>query len=142
MSYFTSQAISAAAFSPANLSVSARTVSAGTTVQLVNLTASAPFQSIPVMGILYNAPLSAPIALSAFSAIASTTFSAFGTVFALNNAFNNQTVAMLRTDGGTIEFTALSSAATVSLSTLSASSNVAFNDSWPDLQRKVKLCMQ
>lgn len=140
MSYFTFQAISANATVPANLSVSARTVSADI-VQLVNLTATAPFQGIPVMGILYNTPLSAPTTLSAFSAIASTTFSAFGTVFQLNNTFNNQTVAMLRTDGGTVEFTALSSGSTVALSALSSAANVAYNDSWPDLQRKVALCM-
>jgi len=141
MSYFTFQAISAGATSPANLSVSARTMSAGV-VQLANLTACAPFQGIPVMGILYNTPLSAPTTLSAFSAIASTTFSAFGTVFQLNNTFNNQTVAMLRTDGGTVEFTALSSGSTVALSALSSAANVSYNDSWPDLQRRVLLCQQ
>ena len=138
MSYFNFQAISATATVPANLSVSARTVSAGL-VQLVNLTTTAPFQGVPVYGVLYNEPLSAPTTLTAFSALASTTFSAFGTTFQLNNAFNNQTVALLRTDGGTVEFTALTSGSTVALASLTAAS-VAYNDSWPDLQRKVLLC--
>lgn len=133
MSYFTYQAISGAAFSPAVLGVSARTVSGSNT--LVNLTAAAPFQGKQVVGILYNTPLSAVSTLT-------TTYSAFGTTFALNRAFNNQTVALLLNDGGTVEFTALSSASTVSLSTLSSAGNIAYNDSWPELQRKVRLCMQ
>jgi hypothetical protein len=133
MSYFTNQAISGTAFSPAVLGVSARTVSGSNT--LVNLTAAAPFQGKQVVGILYNAPLSAVSTLT-------TTYSAFGTTFALNRAFNNQVVALLLGDNGTVEFTALSSASTVSLSTLSSASNIAYNDSWPELQRKVDLCMQ
>jgi hypothetical protein len=133
MSYFSQQAISGTAFSPAVLRVSARTVS-GSNV-LVNLTAAAPFQSRQVVGVLYNAPLSAVSTLT-------TIYSAFGTTFELNRAFNNQTVALLLRDNGTVEFTALSSATTVSLSTLSSASTIAYNDSWPELQRKVDLCMQ
>lgn len=135
MSYFTYQAISGTAFSPAVLGVSARTTTvdiSGKTVTLANLTAANTFQGQQVVGVLYNTPLCAVSA-------ATTIFSAFGTTFELNNGFNNQVVALLLKNGGTVQFTALTSASTVALSTLSSSSNIDYSSSWPDIQRKCEL---
>jgi hypothetical protein len=131
MALFTTQAIPQSATTPINLSVSSRVASGANT--LANFTAiggSARFGS-NVIGVLVNAPLSVVVA-------GTTSFSAFGATFTLNNAYNNQTVALLLANGGTIKFTALSSGTTVALSALSAG-NITFLDSWPDLQRKFEL---
>ena len=139
MNSFTYQAISGNAFSPPIGSVSARTLSAGL-VELVNLTACGTFLGTGVVGILYNAPLSTTTELSSFSSIPSTVFSAHnGSVFRVNNAFNNQSMAILLADGGSVPFTALSSASTVVLSALSAASNVSFDTSYPETSRKAHL---
>lgn len=131
MPYYNFQVIPQSATTPATLAVTSRVVSgANTLAEITVIGGSARFGS-NIVGVLFNAPTAAPVALT-------TTFSAFGATFTLNRAFNNQTVALLLANGGTIPFTMLSSATTVALSTLSAG-NITFADSWPELARKFEL---
>lgn len=155
MSYFTYQAISGGAFSPAKLGVSSRTVSAYTSffeitsisanitanIDLISAGIFAPFTPLntsPVIGILYNDPISSlGLHLSALSAVPSTVFSAYGgNLFSMNNIFSNQTAALLLKDGSTVEFTALTSGST---RVLAAASSIAYDDSWPERQRLAEL---
>lgn len=135
MALFTFQAIPASATTPSNLTVSSRVASGANTLAQFNTVSGASFYGSNIIGVLFNAPTATIVA-------GTTTFSAFGGAqFLLNNALNNQTVALLFANGGTIKFTALSSGTTVSLSTLAtfAANRIAFDDSWPDLQRKYEL---